>query len=169
MMGNPEPQPSPQAFAPIAATASVGSKKAGKGGSPGKLFRSVALSGGLFAVIMLNVMPQAYANDIIPDGTDVVDSFFGNAAKEGELGVRPTLGGVNLFVFYVIYQIVFQTFLRVKNPGGANVAFINGTRVVEGKVASQRVAPFVRSLQETVEAARDAAQGNSTSNSARQK
>ena len=66
--------------------------------------------------------------------TESLNRFgLGNAAKEGDIGIRPTLGGVNLFVYYAIYQVCFQIYLRTKNPGGANVALVNGTRVVDGR------------------------------------
>ena len=55
----------------------------------------------------------AYASDdaIIAAAQRVSDTEglaalgLGNAAVEGDIGMRPTLGGVNLFVFYAIYQV----------------------------------------------------------------
>ena len=81
-------------------------------------------------------------------------ALFENAAAPGDVGMRPTIGGVNLFVFYVIYQIFFQAFLRLR-PGGANVAFINGTKTVNGKRLGD--SPFDRTFDETVKAAAKAA------------
>jgi hypothetical protein len=91
------------------------------------------------------MVPPAHATDVdllqvaqrVSD-TEALGAFgLGNAAKEGDVGLRPTLGGVNLFVFYVIYQIAFQIYLRTKNPGGANVSLINGKRYVDGKLADK--------------------------------
>ena len=61
---------------------------------------------------LANVAP-AYASDdaIIAAAQRVSDTEglaalgLGNAAVEGDIGMRPTLGGVNLFVFYAIYQV----------------------------------------------------------------
>eukprot|EP00322_Chrysochromulina_rotalis_P010717 CAMPEP_0115860038 /NCGR_PEP_ID=MMETSP0287-20121206/16921_1 /TAXON_ID=412157 /ORGANISM="Chrysochromulina rotalis, Strain UIO044" /LENGTH=244 /DNA_ID=CAMNT_0003314349 /DNA_START=13 /DNA_END=747 /DNA_ORIENTATION=- len=83
--------------------------------------------------------------------TEALERFgLGNAAKEGDIGIRPTLvGGVNLFVFYAIYQVAFQIYLRVKNPGGANVSLIDGKRVVDGKRNDKDA--FGRQLSQEVE------------------
>jgi len=119
----------------------------------------VALSGGVYAAIIyrtlhpvgaepellsaladLVVPPVAAAEDVLTAAQRVSDTEglkllgLGNAAQEGDIGMRPTIGGVNLFVFYVIYQVAFQIYLRTKNPdGGPNVALINGMRTVNGK------------------------------------
>ena len=61
---------------------------------------------------LANVAP-AFASDdaIIAAAQRVSDTEglaalgLGNAAVEGDIGMRPTLGGVNLFVFYAIYQV----------------------------------------------------------------
>lgn len=120
----------------------------------------IALSGGLYAAIIYRTLhpvgagtelgtellsalavPAAHAasDDMLTTAQRVSDTEslrlfgLGNAAKEGDIGIRPTLGGVNLFVFYVIYQVLFQIYLRTKNPDGPNVALINGKRTVNGK------------------------------------
>jgi hypothetical protein len=81
-------------------------------------------------------------------------AFFENAAASGEVGVRPTVAGVNLFAFYVISQVLFQLFLRLR-PGGANTALINGTKTSNGKPLG--VSPFKRSFEDTVRQAAEAA------------
>jgi len=81
-------------------------------------------------------------------------ALFDNAAAPGDIGMRPTIGGVNLFAFYAVYQVCFQTYLRLR-PGGADVAFINGTKTVNGKRVTP--SPFARTIDQTVEAAAEAA------------
>lgn len=109
------------------------------------LMTDVNMASELLSTWMQAMVPSAHATDVdllqvaqrVSD-TEALGAFgLGNAAKEGDIGLRPTLGGVNLFVFYVIYQIAFQIYLRTKNPDGANVSLINGKRYVDGKLADK--------------------------------
>jgi hypothetical protein len=109
------------------------------------LMTDVNMASELLSTWTQAMVPAAHATDVdllqvaqrVSD-TEALGAFgLGNAAKEGDIGLRPTLGGVNVFVFYVIYQIAFQVYLRTKNPGGANVSLINGKRYVDGKLADK--------------------------------
>eukprot|EP00967_Tisochrysis_lutea_P136620 scaffold243928_cov32-Tisochrysis_lutea.AAC.3 len=80
-------------------------------------------------------------------------AIFENAAAEGDVGVRPTIGGVNLFVFYAISQVIFQIYLRLR-PGGPNVAFINGTKITNGR--RSETSKFNLNFDETVKQAMEA-------------
>ena len=106
----------------------------------------VALSGGVYAAIIyrtlhpvgaepellsaladLVVPPVAAAEDVLTAAQRVSDTEglkllgLGNAAKEGDIGMRPTIGGVNLFVFYVIYQVAFMYMHAAGDPRVAHV------------------------------------------------
>lgn len=60
------------------------------------------------------VPPASAAEDVLAAAQRVSDTEslqrfgLGNAAVEGDIGIRPTFGGVNLFAFYVLYQVAFQ-------------------------------------------------------------
>ena len=118
-----------------------GSGAPARAGAPTRMLTAMDVPGMLGA--LANVAP-AYASDdaIIAAAQRVSDTEglaalgLGNAAVEGDIGMRPTLGGVNLFVFYAIYQVAFQVYLRSKNgPAGGNVGLIDGKKYVNGKLA----------------------------------
>ena len=97
--------------------------------------------------------PLAAALATIPLAVFAEAAFFENAATPGDIGVRPTVGGVSIFAFYIVYQVCFQVLLRMRNPGGANVALINGTKFIDGKRADS---PFNRGVGDTIRAAAEA-------------
>ena len=87
-----------------------GSGAPARASAPPRLLTAMDAPGLLGA--LANVAP-AFASDdaIIAAAQRVSDTEglaalgLGNAAVEGDIGMRPTLGGVNLFVFYAIYQV----------------------------------------------------------------
>ena len=82
-----------------------------RAGAPTRMLTAMDFLPGMLGALG-NVAP-AYASDdaIIAAAQRVSDTEglaalgLGNAAVEGDIGMRPTLGGVNLFVFYAIYQV----------------------------------------------------------------
>ena len=154
-----------QAFAPYAAIAglkisiALTAEDPTKRANPQQIAVWVALSGGLYAAIVYRTLHPvgsealaALSDAIVPPASAA--ELFGDAAMEGEIGVRPTIGGVNIFVFLVLARLAIA--LR---GGNKSVALINGTRTVDGQTADT---VFGRSLEETLKAVRAAAQGNST-------
>eukprot|EP00962_Isochrysis_galbana_P021180 scaffold6249_cov124-Isochrysis_galbana.AAC.5 len=102
----------------------------------------------LAATVALTVLTAApFA--AVADGA----ALFENAAAPGDVGVRPTICGVNLFFFYAVSQVLFQIYLRLR-PGGPNLAFINGTRTSDGKPAG--LSPFKRKFEDIVRQATEA-------------
>ena len=88
-----------------------GSGAPARAGAPPRMLTAMDVPTAMLGALA-NVAP-AYASDdaIIAAAQRVSDTEglaalgLGNAAVEGDIGMRPTLGGVNLFVFYAIYQV----------------------------------------------------------------